>query len=98
VDFLKSFELHLWWRALFAVGVAVTIAAVAAKERDTIILGAGVATFALGEWINRPQAGEMLPGMILKTWYVRRPCISGTVLNAAGLGLIAYGAFRLLFW
>jgi hypothetical protein len=98
MEFLKSFELHLWWRALFAVGVAVALAAIAAKEKDIFILGAGIAAFALGEWIKRPQVGEMLPGGILKSWYEWRPCISGLVLNAVGIAVALWGAFRLLFW
>ena len=98
MDWLKDVDLSLWWRALFAFGAAATLAAIAVKERDVIIVAAGVSAFALGEWLNRPQVGEMLPGMILKTWYERRPCISGLALNAIGLAVAIWGAVRLLLW
>lgn len=98
MEFLKAFELHLWWRALFAAGLAVTLAAIAVKERDIVIFGLGLAAFGLGEWLNRPQVGEMLPGGILKSWYEWRPCISGLALNAIGIAVMLWGGVRLLFW
>jgi hypothetical protein len=95
VEFLKSFDLSLWWRALIAVGLALVVAALAGKDRPVLIVGFGFIVLGFGEWFNHPQVGRQVGGM-LESWFERRPCMLGLLLDAAGALLIALGGWRIL--
>lgn len=91
MDWLKAFDLELWWRAMIAVGLVLIGAALAANDRGVLILGFGLVAVGFGEWLNRPRVGS-----IELSWYEWRPCISGLVLDAIGLALIAFGLWKVL--
>lgn len=97
MEFLKAFDLSLWWRALIAVGVVILVAGVAKGDRAIVIIAAGIIAFGFGEWLNRPKVG-IVEGGWMKTWYEWRPCTSGLFLDVIGICLMAWGGYRLLFW
>jgi len=101
MEFLKSFELDLWWNKLIAVGLAIIVAAVAAKERDLIFIGLGMVAWGFGESQNHKKMIEWTPpsayipqGTI--TSYPRFPHPFGIALDAIGILLILFGLYRLV--
>lgn len=61
MEWLKNFDLRRWWIAAIAVGVAVVFAALAAKDRDVVLIGLGIVSCGFGEWLNHRMEMEIGP-------------------------------------
>ena len=92
---LKGFDTRQWWIAMVVVGSALLGAAIAAHERDLILIAFGIVTFAFGEWRNHPLQTSISPGWHI-TSYPRRFTAFGTALDVIGIALIALGLYRLI--
>lgn len=60
---LDNLKLEQWWKVLTIAGVALSIAAMAAKDKDFLLLSIGFFFFGLGEWINHPKNLSIGPFM-----------------------------------
>lgn len=101
MEWLKGFDLALWWNKLIAVGVAITVAALTAHERGLILIGLGMIAWGFGESRNHLTSLQWTPRTVdrpagLITGHPRFPCPFGLVLDACGLAMIAFGLYRLL--
>jgi len=102
VEFLKGFDLTLWWNSLVAVGLAIIVAALAAHERGLIFIGLGMISWGFGEALNHKTMIEFTPpnayipqGVITSHPRISRPI--GLCLDSAGIVLIVVGFWKLLF-
>ncbi len=101
MDWLKGFDLSLWWNQLIAVGVAMLIAALAAHERGLIFIGMGLIACGFGESRNHKkllqwtEPNAYRPQGLL-TSYPRVVELLGVALVGLGVLLIAFGLYRLL--
>lgn len=95
MDWLKNLDLARWWIMAIAVGVVITTAALAVKDRSFAIVGLGIVAVGFGEWFNHPK--EM---MIYRTGtltsYERKNRAVGVALVVIGLLLVLVGTVRLL--
>lgn len=101
MEWLKGFELDLWWNKLIAVGVAIVVAALAAKERGLIFVGLGMIAIGLGETFNHTKGHQLTERSIwqpqfLITGYLRTPRLIGFALDIVGGALLLFGLYRLL--
>jgi hypothetical protein len=102
VDFLKGFDLTLWWNSLIAIGLAIIVAALAAHERGLIFIGLGMISWGFGEWVNHKQLIQITPPNVyvpqsMITSYPRFSAPFGLCLDGVGLVLIVVGLWKLLF-
>jgi hypothetical protein len=95
MDWLKGFDLSLWWRAAIAVGLAITIAALAANNLPLILIGLGIVACGFGEWVNHPMLIEFMRGGTL-TSHPRFNRPLGLMLDALGIALVGFGIYRLI--
>lgn len=96
----EKIDLSHWWKASFAGGIALAVAAAAIGHNALILIGIGFACFGIGEWINRPiqqalHQGYGVQGII--TAHPWRPKPVGLALDAIGVALFLIGAYRLVF-
>ena len=99
MDWLKSFveklDLARWWKVAIVVGLAILLAALAAKDRDLVVIGLGIIACGFGEWLNHRMEVETMRGGTLTTFErVNRPI--GLTLDAIGVALVAFGLYHLL--
>ena len=102
MDFLKGFDLTLWWNVLIAIGLAIIVAALAAHERGLIFVGLGMISWGFGESANHKQMMQFTPPNVyvpqgIITSFPRFPTPFGMCLDAVGVVLIALGLCKLLF-
>lgn len=98
---LDSFDFKHWWKAVVAAGVALAVAAVAAKHHALLVVGLGLISCGVGEWINRPLQQTLVQegigginGIISgNPW---RPSPLGLGLDALGVCLLFYGLMRIV--
>ena len=96
----KKFDLNKWWKALTGAGIAIALAAIAAKFPPALFIGLGVMFFGIGEWYQHPTqtlpAGSfgLPPGTV--TTNERNVTILGIAFNVLGLALFAVGLVKLL--
>lgn len=101
MEFLKGFDLSLWWNKLIAVGLAIIVAALAAQERGLIVVALGMIAVGFGEGLNHrmdvrfTEPSAYLPQHMI-TSYPRIPRPLGVALDIAGGLLMAFGLYRLL--
>jgi hypothetical protein len=97
---MKDFDLEHWWRVLAAAGVAIVIASVAVKFAPTILIGLGILSVGIAEWMQHPQqqflVGQSVFDRGLVTTHPRVPKPSGLALDALGAGLCIAGLIKLL--
>ncbi len=92
MDWLKSFaeklDLARWWKVAIVVGLAILLAALAAKDRDIIVIGLAIIACGFGEWLNHRMETEIRHGGTLTTFErVNRPL--GLTLDGIGVVLAA---------
>jgi hypothetical protein len=98
---LERFKPEHWWNVVAVAGGLIAVAAVSAQFVAAFLIGLGLLSFGVGEWINHPQRTEIarsvVVGMYAKTrsnpW---KPTVFGLLLDALGVGLFVLGVFRLL--
>lgn len=91
-----------WYKAMAVAGVALAVAALAAKHDDALLIGLGLVAWGLGEFANHPyreeigfdQFGRANAKISGHPW---RPSLLGAGLDVAGLVLIGIGLWRLVF-
>lgn len=85
-----------WPIALVIVGMAITVASIAAGARPMAIAGIGIISLGIGEMINHPYREELTfdgygrPNGKL-TGHPRNPSVSGLIFDAVGAGLFCLG-------
>lgn len=101
MEILKSLRLELWWNKLLVVGLAIMAGALAARERDLVLIALGLIACGLGESLNHKKMIEWLPpnayvpqGTI--TSYPRILTPLGVGLDLVGAALMVFGLYRLL--
>jgi hypothetical protein len=96
VDWLKNFDLNRRWNIAMAAGLAITLAAIAAKNRDGILIGLGVFGLGVGEQMNHQKMMEWVHGGTLTTFHpVNRPLgVALTLIGGLLLVLGLYGVIR----
>jgi hypothetical protein len=93
--FAEKFDLARWWKAGIVVGLAILLGALAAKDRDVVVIGLAIIACGFGEWLNHRMEMEIRHGGKLTTFErVNRPL--GVALDAIGIVLAAFGLFHLL--
>lgn len=98
---LEALNIEHWWKAVAAAGLALTVAAAAAKHDPLLLIGLGVLSCGIGEWINRPMQQTLvqqgiggLNGIITGHRWKANPL--GIILDLLGVALIAVGIFRIV--
>jgi hypothetical protein len=99
VDHDKS-KLNHWWSILAIAGGLIAVAAVPGQFVAAFLIGVGLLSFGVGEWINHPRRTEIArPGVV--SIYARtksnpwKPQVRGILLDALGIGLLGLGLLRL---
>ena len=97
---MEKFDLEHWWKASFAGGVALAVAAAAIGHNALLLIGVGFVCFGIGEWFNRPiqqglHVGNGMRGIV--TSYPWRPKPFGIIMDALGIVLFCIGVYRLIF-
>jgi hypothetical protein len=93
---MKDFDLEHWWRVLAAAGIAITVASIAVKFAPTILIGLGVLSVGIAEWMQHPQfqfpAGQSIfdRGVVTTNPRIQKPSalaveVLGGILSVAGL-------------
>jgi hypothetical protein len=99
MDWLKGFagklDLARWWKVAIVVGLAILLAALAAKDRDVIVIGLAIVACGFGESFNHPMETEIRHEGTLTTFErANRPL--GLTLDAIGIALAAFSLYHLL--
>lgn len=92
---LKDFDLEHWWKLAAAAGALIAIASAPTQFRPGMIIGIGILLFGIGEWINHPVRTGLGYGGVL-TGYPRSNKPLGLLIAALGIGLFAFGLYRLV--
>jgi hypothetical protein len=95
-------QLHVWFKALPAVGLALTLGAAAARNEDLVLVGLGMLFVGLGELANWKRQQDLYPATfntpaMTRTYYIRRASPVGIGMDALGTILAAIGLVRLIF-
>jgi hypothetical protein len=97
---MDKLSLDQWWKAVAAAGVAISVAAVAAKYNALLLVGIGAIFIGIGEWINRPHrsyfAKDPFGGNGIVSGHVHEPRKLGVFLDVVGIALIGYGLFKII--
>lgn len=101
-DLKDLYSFKHWWTLVAAVGGAIAIGAAARSHTPILLIGLGLFLFGVGEWISRPTKNhkETMEGMLGVKVVLRNDWefnALGFALDAVGLGLFAFGIFRLMF-
>lgn len=98
---IEALNIEHWWKAVAAAGLALTVAAAAAKHNELLLIGLGILACGIGEWINRPMQQTVmqqglggLNGII--TGHPWRPKPLGITLDSLGVVLVAIGLLKLI--
>ena len=95
MDWLKDFDLSRRWNVIIAAGLAITLASLAVKYREGILIGLGLFALGLGELMNHGKQMEWVNGGTLTTFHrVNRPL--GLVAVAVGLVLLVIGLYGVI--
>jgi hypothetical protein len=97
---MNNLNLEHWWKACFAGGIALSVAAAAIGQNGLILVGIGFACFGVGEWFNRPvqqgiHVGNGMRGVV--TSYPWQPKPFGLAVDGVGIVLFFIGVYRLIF-
>ncbi len=93
-DWLQALDLGRWWKVAIAVGVVLAIAAIAVKDRPSLIVGLGMISCGFGEWMNHAMEVEIQAQGTLTT-YERKNRALGVIFAILGLLLILLGLISL---
>jgi hypothetical protein len=101
MEWLKGFDLSLWWHQLIVVGVAVLGTAIASHERGLIFIALGMVACGFGESRNHTKFIQLIDASAYRpagmlTGYPRINVPLGIMLVGAGAMLIALGFFHLV--
>jgi hypothetical protein len=93
MGWLKNFDLRRWWITAGVVGLVITLAALPGDNRGGILVGLGVISCGLGEWMNhRVSVEKRYHGTLITYPRLNRPI--GLVLDGLGIVLTAVGFYR----
>jgi len=98
---LDRFKPDHWWNLVAVAGGLIAVGAVPAQFVAAFLIGLGLLSFGIGEWINHPQRTEIARSKIVNIYTKTRtnpwkPKVFGIGLDALGIGLFALGLLRLL--
>ena len=94
-NWLQKLDLNRWWKVAIAVGLAVVVAAAAAKDHGVAAVGFGIIAIGFGEWTHHRMEKVITPRGTLTT----SPRFNRTIslmLDGLGIILIALGLYRVL--
>ncbi len=95
MEWLKNFDLNRRWNVAIAAGLAITLAAIAAKNREGILIGLGIFGLGVGEHMNHHKIMEWVNGGTLTSFHrVNRPM--GLIVTAIGGVLFIIGLFGVI--
>lgn len=95
MDFPKEFDDRHWWILVGIAGALIAVASAPVKFVPGFIIGLGLLTFGVGQWIDHPIRTDFRPGFQI-TGYPWRPSVFGVVLSLGGVVLFGFGLYRLL--
>lgn len=93
--FVEKFDLGRWWKVAIVIGLAILLGALAAKDRDMIVLGIAITCCGFGEWLNHRMETEVRRGGTLTTFHRHNRPI-GVTLDVIGIALAAFALYHLL--
>lgn len=101
MDWPSNLKLDHWYIGLIVVSTALLIFCLTANRNAEALMSLGGVVWGFGEWVNHPQKGGVMPARFNMPAYSitstkRDPSLFGWLLDIAGLGLIALGAYRLV--
>jgi hypothetical protein len=95
MDWLKNFDLSSRWNIAMAGGLAITLAAIAVKNREGILIGLGVFGLGMGEYMNHQKTMEWVNGGTLTSFHrANRPL--GLIVTAIGALLFVIGIYGVI--
>jgi hypothetical protein len=80
-----------WWIVVAVAGILIATSSAPVKFVPGFIIGLGLLSAGIGQWICRPMVTERKDG-VNTTSYPWRSNILGITLTVLGLGLIVIGA------
>jgi hypothetical protein len=98
---LDRFKADHWWNVVAAMGGLIAVAAVPERFVAAFLIGLGLLSFGIGEWINRAQRAEIVVRSVVVSIHPKpagnpwKPRFHGIILDALGIGLFAIGVFWL---
>ena len=94
-NWLKGFDLRRWWIAAIAVGLVITVTAIAAKNAGCILIGLGTVALGFGEWMNHRMESQTSKAGTLTT-FERHNRALGIIVDIVGILLFVLGVFLLI--
>ena len=88
-------SLRRWWIAAIAVGLAITVAAIAAKNHGGILIGLGIGACGFGDWMNHRMETKIKAGGTLTT-FERKNRPLGLSLDGIALLVIVLGLLLII--
>lgn len=92
---LSKWNLEHWWKLLAAAGGLMAATSTPTVFVPGLLIGLGLLFFGIGEWINRPIQMKRSGGVITES-YPWRFSFLGVAIDVIGVGLFAFGMFKLL--
>jgi hypothetical protein len=89
----RDLDTRQWWFGVLVIAGPTLIAAVYTSHTNTVIIAAGVVTWAFGEWIQHPYQQFQRNGHVGNK-YDRVWNVPGATLNVLGILAIAVGVAR----
>lgn len=84
-----------WWFGVLLIAGSSLVAAISTGRENIAIIAAGVAVWAVGEWVQHPVQWSQSGGRPTNK-YARKWSFFGVLLNVVGIALIGLGIIRLL--
>lgn len=91
---LDGLQVNTWFKGVIAVSAVILAASITTGRPNAAIVASGWLIFGFGQWINHPKRTHISVRYKI-TDTSREACISGLLLEAFGLFLAAFGAWRL---
>jgi hypothetical protein len=91
---LEGLQVNTWFKGVIAVSAISLAAAITTNRANVAVTATGVLIFGFGQWINHPKRVGFT-GRFKVTSTAREACVSGLFLEAIGIVLALFGAWRL---
>jgi|ERR1043166_1334122 hypothetical protein len=95
MDLPKDFDDRHWWILVSIAGTLIATASAPVKFLPGLVIGLGLLSAGVGQWIGRPVVTSRKDG-IITTMHPWRPNVLGIILTVIGIGIIAIGMVTVL--